>query len=137
MIISYNVFVRNFPDCITEISARWGHESLKYQLIPAANLIHSYGKPVRTQDEDLYYNAVQMIQSFPGNILNINERFRLINALLKLKIVKWMHVFHLMRIDSKHDYKISWQYGLTSIAREVDRFDPACFIDRLFIIAAF
>ena len=124
---AYNVFLRNFPDCIKEITARWGHESLKYQLIPAANLIHSYGKPVRTQNENLYYNALQMIQSFRGNILNINERFRLINALLKLKIVTWMDVSHLMIIDRKHDYKISWQYGLTSIAREVDWIDPAYF----------
>lgn len=109
----YKVSWNNFPGRIDR--------SLRYKLIPLANLLYLSIKPIYKFKVDEHFeldrSALKLIKYM--RIINIIECLKLTNILLKLKFINWLDVYDLLFLNYSHAVKISWSLGLTTIAREM------------------
>ena len=116
-------------------------EYLKYQLIVLVRAILPDYKPMRMKylksgigmhlktDFYLRRNAVKMIQFFGRR--NVDMSLKLANALLKLRIVDWGDIYHLLFSNSKDNISKAWELGLITIAHEMAFYHQKEFLQSL------
>ena len=141
-----------FPGFSKETFSDWNNDYLKYQLILLLRVFSSNIKSLIlllcvfyskikslvdcyeqsetglnfTTNYHLRLNAVPFITLIPSKFLN--SRLELTNVFLKLKLVTWVSIYHLLFSDANSISQI-WPLGLTTIAREMATFDSDAFLE--------
>lgn len=134
-----------FPGFSKETFSYWRYEDptmkkkyLKYQLIPLLRVISSYIKPLNdcyekaearldllTYDQ-LRFNAVRLIKLIYSEFLS--GSLVLANVFLKLRIVVWGDIYHLLFSNNPSNVSRAFSLGLTITARKMSTYHEDHFI---------
>ena len=111
---------------------------MKYQLIPLLRVVSFYAKPLidfheksetrldLTTNDQLRRNAVRLIRLIHSEFLN--GCLELTNVFLKLRIVAWDDIYHLLFSNNSSNVSRAWSLGLMTIARDMSTFHENHFI---------
>ena len=132
----YATCLMKFPGFSKETLSYWNYEDptmkkkyLQYQLIPLLRVVSFYVKQLidfheksetrldLTTTDQLRLNAVRLIRLINSELLN--GSLELANVFLKLRIVAWGDIYHLLFSNNSSNVSLAFSLGLTTVARNM------------------
>ena len=115
---------KSLPNFSKMTFSHW-NENFKYQMAPLARVLHFTIKPLNADlgglnlTSDFHLRNYAMKSIILLGFTNLDASFKLLDAFLKLEIMKWNDVYKKFFEDKFVSVARAWSLGLVSIAREM------------------